>query len=230
MSSVGEIRAERLAVSRQTQETVSFSNDLALARRAAARNEAAWREIYDVTRDRLFALLSYYTGDREEALELLQETYLSAIRSIDRYRGEGSLASWFVIIALRRARDWKRKLFQWKRKQEALTAELRNDPQPAPDELARIKVRDAIAGLKGHQRGAFLMRELEGLSFREIGHALGCDEGTARVHFFRARKTMQNLLGLDDKQERKPELKTSRLGVVNATNPDRENKDKEARS
>jgi RNA polymerase sigma-70 factor (ECF subfamily) len=227
MSSVVGINTERLAVSEQTQDTVSFPGDLALARRAAAQNEAAWREIYDLTRDRLFALLSYYTGDREEALELLQETYLSAIRSIGRYRGDGSLLSWFVIIALRRARDWKRKLVQWKRKSEALAAELREDSGHVTDEYARIKVREAVGQLKGNQRGAFLMRELEGLSFREIGQALGCDEGTARVHFFRARKTMQDLLGLEEDKRVESEQDTSRLGVLKL---ERGIKDKEARS
>ena len=195
MSSVGEIGAEIAAVRTVTPEIVSFPDDLALAGRAAARDEAAWREIYSVTRDRLFALLSYYTGDREEALELLQETYLGAIRTIDRYRGDGPLAAWFSIIAIRRARDWRRKLVQWKRKHDALTAELLNDPQDVPDEHMRLKVREAIAGLGGRQRGAFMMREIEGMSFREIGRALGCSEETARVHHFRARKTMQNLLG-----------------------------------
>ncbi len=229
MSTVGEIGAERQTVRERTTETVPFPGDLTLARRAAARDEAAWREIYNVTRDRLFALLSYYTGDREEALELLQETYLSAIRKIDGYRGDGPLMSWFAIIAIRRARDWKRRLVQWRRKQEALTAEHLNDPPHVTDEDARIKVREAISKLKGHQRGAFLMRELEGLTFREIGEALGCDEATARVHHFRARKSMQNLLGYEESPE-KTMGESPRTGIAEAAAPRRGLKDKEARS
>ena len=62
-------------------EAVHCPQDLALATRAADGCEKAWREIYDRTRDRLFALLVYQTGQREEALELLQETYLSALVS-----------------------------------------------------------------------------------------------------------------------------------------------------
>jgi len=188
------VETERWRVSGKAKESTSFADDLALARRAAARDEAAWREIYDLTRDRLFALLSYYTGDREEALELLQETYLGAIRTISAYRGDGPLAGWFVVIALRRARDWRRKLVRLRRKREALAAEGADEHARAPDEYARLRLRDALARLRGRQRGAFLMRELEGMSFREVGEALGCDEATARVHFFRAKKTMQDLL------------------------------------
>jgi RNA polymerase sigma-70 factor (ECF subfamily) len=230
MSSVGELRAERPAVREETQEFVSFPEDLALARRAALQDEAAWREIYDVTRDRLFALLSYYTGDREEALDLLQETYLGAIRTIERYRGDGSLTSWLAIIAIRRARDWRRKLVQWRRKHEALTAERLNDPPHAPDEHMRLKVRDSVAELKGNQRGAFLMREMEGMSFREIGQALGCDEATARVHHFRARETMRNLLGYDETAKSGTKRVRSESEAGGPAGTIREMRDKEARS
>jgi RNA polymerase sigma-70 factor (ECF subfamily) len=230
MSSVGEMRAEIPAVREETPEFVSFPEDLALARRAALQDEAAWREIYDVTRDRLFALLSYYTGDREEALDLLQETYLGAIRTIESYRGDGSLASWLAIIAIRRARDWRRKLVQWRRKHDALTAERLNDPLHVPDEHARLKVRETIAGLKGNQRGAFLMREMEGMSFREIGHALGCDEATARVHYFRARGTMQSLLGDDETAKSDKKRVRSEAEAAGSAGALREMKDKEARS
>lgn len=230
MSFVGELRAERLAVREVTPEIVSFPDDLALARRAALQDEAAWREIYDVTRDRLFALLSYYTGDREEALDLLQETYLGAIRTIESYRGDGSLAGWLAIIAIRRARDWRRKVVQWKRKHDALTAERLNDPQHVPDEHMRLRVRETIAGLKGNQRGAFLMREMEGMSFREIGCALGCDEATARVHCFRARRAMQSLLEEGDAAESDTRGVGPGAEAAKAAGPVRKMKDKEARS
>ena len=83
----------------------SHAEDLELARRAAARDEGAWRTIYERTRQRLFALLAYHTGNREEALELLQEVYLHAFQGLARYRGEGPLEAWLAIMAIRRARD-----------------------------------------------------------------------------------------------------------------------------
>jgi RNA polymerase sigma-70 factor (ECF subfamily) len=211
-------------------ETVAYPEDLALARRAALRDEAAWREIYHVSRDRLFALLSYYTGGREEALDLLQETYLSAIRSIDRYSGEGTLVSWLAIIAIRRARDWRRKLVQWKRKHEALASQHSESHVPAPDEHMRLQVREAISQLKGHQRGAFLMRELEGMSFRDVGQALGCDEATARVHYFRARQTMKSLLEPDESPVEKTKQSVSPMRAVRQLNPESETEDEGAKS
>ena len=64
------------------------------AQRAFAGDEAAWRAIYDSTCDRLFAFLCYQMRDRDEARDILQETYLQAFRHMDRYRGDAPLEVW----------------------------------------------------------------------------------------------------------------------------------------
>ncbi len=175
-------------------EAVHCPQDLALARRAADRCEKAWREIYDRTRDRLFALLVYHTGQREEALELLQETYLSALKSIHRYHGTGPLEAYLAIIAIRRARDWKRELSRRRRVLQQLAAHVRK-VSCAPDDLdARRRLHQALARLGSRQRAIFLLRELEGLSFRQVAEAARCSESTARVHHFRARQKMRDFL------------------------------------
>ena len=178
----------------------AYAEDVALARRAAARDEAAWRTIYQRTRDRLFALLRYHVGDREEALELLQEVYLHAFQGLARYRGEGPLEAWLAIMAIRRARDWKRKVVR-KRRHGADDEELARDldesapkgPDPSAHPLRRVLDR-ALAALPERQRSAFLLREVEDLSFRDVAEALGVNEATARVHHLRARRTLQELL------------------------------------
>ncbi len=173
---------------------------MALARRAAARDEAAWRTIYERTRQRLFALLAYQTGDREEALELLQEVYLHAYQGLARYRGDGPLEAWFAIMAIRRARDWKRKLVRRRRHERddaeigrAMEAEGPRGPDPSALPL-RIVLDRALAQLPERQRAAFLLREVEDLPFREVAEALGVNEATARVHHLRARRGLQELL------------------------------------
>lgn len=179
---------------------VSHAEDVALARRAAARDEAAWRTIYERTRQRLFALLAYQTGDREEALELLQEVYLHAYQGLARYRGDGPLEAWFAIMAIRRARDWKRKLVRRRRHERddaeiGRTMEAEGPRGPDPGALPlRIVLDRALAHLPERQRAAFLLREVEDLSFREVADALGVNEATARVHHLRARRGLQELL------------------------------------
>ncbi|MBD3334508.1 MAG: sigma-70 family RNA polymerase sigma factor [Candidatus Eisenbacteria bacterium] len=201
MDPAGDLRLGVITVNPTIPQRVAHPRDLALARRAAARDETAWREIYDRTRERLFGLLAYYAGNREDALELLQETYLSAVDSIERYGGTGPLDAWLAVIAIRRARDWKRRLVRWRRRREALAAEHRGDPPAVHDPDARRRLHGALATLKGKQRGAFLLRELEGLDFQSVGRALGCSPATARVHYFRARQAMQHLLESEATEE-----------------------------
>lgn len=169
--------------------------DAELAGRAARGDGAAWREIYTATRDRLFALLSWQLGNREEALDLLQETYLAAVRGIAAYRAEGSLESWLVGIALRRARDWKRRFLPRIKRtsnlEEIHTAE-QGLPQPDP-EMGR-RLRQALNRLTHHRRSAVVLHEWMGYSFREVAEALGVSEATARVHCFRGREDLRALL------------------------------------
>lgn len=169
--------------------------DLSVARRALSGEEAAWREIVTLTRDRLFALLAHHLGDRDEALDLLQETYLHAVRGIASYRGRGSLESWLCGIALRRARGWKRR-FLPRRKRDLPLAEAAPDPAPqGGDPEERRRLRQALARLPERQRSAFLLHEWMGYGFAEIAAALGIGEPTARVHCFRAREAMRASLG-----------------------------------
>ena len=178
----------------------SFAEDLALAKRAADRDEAAWRTIYERTRRRLFSLLAYHVGDREEALELLQEVYLHAFQGLSRYRGDGPLEAWLAIMAIRRARDWKRKVVRKRRHgvdDEEISRDLDESAPRGPDPSAhplRLLLDRALATLPERQRSAFLLREVEDLSFRDVAEALGVNEATARVHHLRARRALQELL------------------------------------
>ena len=167
--------------------------DLELAQRAASGDDGAWREIYTATRERLFALLSYHIGNREEALDVLQETYVGAVRNIGNYRGDGPLEAWLAGIALRRARDWKRRLLGRFKQTDTLEGDL-EQPLPQTDPEQRLRLRQALRDLPERQRGAVLLHVWMGYSFREVGEMLGCSEATARVHAHRGREALRGLL------------------------------------
>jgi RNA polymerase sigma factor (sigma-70 family) len=171
-----------------------YPDDLALARRAATNCETAWHQIYEMTRERLFTILMYHVGNREEALELLQETYLAALKSLHRYRGSGPLIAWFAVIAIRRAFDWKRSLYRLRRKTKAFADATETNRSPQIDPFWRRELHQALSRLSKRQRAAFLLRELAGNTFNEIGAILGISAATARVHHFRARQSLQNIL------------------------------------
>jgi RNA polymerase sigma-70 factor (ECF subfamily) len=178
-----------------------MSNDLQydrdLAERARQGDDAAWRTIYDATCDGLFAFLCYQIGDRDEARDILQETYLQAFRKLDRYRGEAPLEIWLHSIALGRSLDWKRVILRRIKRTTRLdesSAWVEPDVHGVRFDSESAALQQALAKLSHHQRAALLLRECEGRSFREVSELLGCAEATARVHYVRARERMRAAL------------------------------------
>ncbi len=171
--------------------------DIELARQAASGEQGSWRQIYDATCDRLSSILFCLVGNRDEALDLLQETYLQAFRHMDRYRGDAPLEVWLRAIAIRKALDWRRTVLRRLRRTVLLTESTATiDPVPEPDgaEPMPPSLMKAIAKLSPSQRVALILRVCEGRSFAEVARALGCKESTARVHHAKARERMQRLL------------------------------------
>jgi RNA polymerase sigma-70 factor (ECF subfamily) len=175
-----------------------LQSDRDLSERARQGDSAAWRAIYDSTCDRLFAFLCYQIGNRDEARDVLQETYLQAFRRLDTYRGEAPLAVWLRSIALGRSIDWKRVILRRLKRTARLdesSARVEPDIQGVRFASEDRTLRRALEKLSPHQRAALLLREWEGLSFDEIAKLLGCAGSTARVHHARAREHMRAVLG-----------------------------------
>ena len=171
--------------------------DIELARRAASGEQDSWRQIYDATCDRLSSILLCLVGNRDEAIDLLQETYLQAFRRMDRYRGEAPLELWLRVIAIRKALDWRRTVLRRIRRTVRITeASATVDAVPGSTGGTSISppLVAALAKLSPSQRAALILRECEGLSFAEIAKALGCKESTARVHHAKARERMRLVL------------------------------------
>lgn len=174
-----------------------LQSDRNLSERARQGDAAAWRAIYDSTCDGLFAFLCYQIGDRDEARDILQETYLQAFRRLITYRGEAPLEVWLRSIALGRSIDWKRVILRRLKRTARLdesSALVEPDIQGVRFDSENRALHRALGKLSHHQRAALLLREWEGRSFREIAELLGCAESTARVHHARAREHMRAAL------------------------------------
>ena len=174
-----------------------LESDRNLSERARQGDPAAWRTIYDSTCDRLFAFLCYQIGDRDEARDVLQETYLQAFRRLDTYRGEAPLEVWLRSIAFGRSIDWKRVILHRLKRTVTLdesSAAVDADIQGVRFDSEDKALHQALGKLSHHQRAALLLREWEGRSFDEIAKLLGCAESTTRVHHARAREHMRAAL------------------------------------
>jgi RNA polymerase sigma-70 factor (ECF subfamily) len=183
--------------------TTIHRQDQDLARRAAQGEERAWRAIYDETCQPLFNFLCFQVGDRETARDLLQDTYLKALRHLDSYRGQGSLLSWLRGVALRLCLDWRRGLGRRLRQLVSVHREDFDLDLPAPDRSAAREAGLSVTGrafqaalqaLSPKQRACLVLHELEDLPFAEVAREVGCAEATARVHHHRATQRMRELL------------------------------------
>ena len=171
-----------------------LQSDRILTERARQGDQASWRAIYESTCDRLFGFLCYQIGDRDEARDILQETYLTAFRRLATYRGEAPLEVWLRAIALGRSLDWKRVMLRRFKLTSTLTessAQVEPDIRHVRFDSEHDALHRALELLSDRQRAALLLREWEGRSFLEIAELLGCGESTARVHHARARERMR---------------------------------------
>jgi RNA polymerase sigma-70 factor (ECF subfamily) len=117
-------------------------NDLALVRMARAGDRGAFEELVRRTSRLVYARLYLETGDAHRAEDLLQETYLSAFRSLGRLSNVSNFRPWLLTIALNSCRDAARRDTRLKR-----TAPPPTEPPPAPppdDEVQREEVRSRV--------------------------------------------------------------------------------------
>jgi RNA polymerase sigma factor (sigma-70 family) len=168
--------------------------DIELARLAVSGDQRSWRQIYDATCDRLSSILFCLVGDRDEAIDLLQETYLQAFQHIDRYRGDAPLEVWLRVIAVRKALDWRRTVLRRIRRMVPLTeasATVEAVAGAAGAGSVSPSLMAALGKLSPSQKAALILRECEGWSFTDVARALGCKESTVRVHHSKARERMR---------------------------------------
>jgi RNA polymerase sigma-70 factor (ECF subfamily) len=159
--------------------------------------EDAYEELMDRKAGPLFGLAYRMLGDREEARDIVQLTFLRVWEHRDRYNGRYSVNTWIYRIATNLAIDVLRS-----RQVRSAQAD------PVRDHMLRLVghrsdlesvlrrevlgiLRDLATGLSRKQRLAFLLREMEGLSTRETAAILDCQESTVRNHLFIARKYLQ---------------------------------------
>ena len=135
--------------------------------------------------------LCRYLGDVEYADDLAQETYERAIRSIHRFRADGSARGWLLTIARRTCVDHTRRAGRRRRLDRAVfdntTAGSVDGAVVAPDMSGRVDLDDVLAHLDPDRRSAFVLTQVLGLQYDEAAEVLDCPIGTIRSRVARAR-------------------------------------------
>ncbi|MBM6680763.1 RNA polymerase sigma factor [Pseudoflavonifractor capillosus] len=177
-----------------------------LVSRARAGDTAAFEQLMLDSQDRVYTLCLRMTGDREDALDLAQETFFNAWRGLGSFQGNSSFSTWVYRLASNACIDFLRKR---KRRQQGESPHSLDDeeaplPEPADprgspeEELERRELRRAVErglqALPDHHRQVLVMRELSGMSYQEIGAVLDLDLGTVKSRIARARLALKKFL------------------------------------
>jgi RNA polymerase sigma-70 factor (ECF subfamily) len=162
--------------------------DADLAALLATDLDASFEALVLAHQDRLFTIAHRIGGDRHDAEELVQDTFVRAYRAMTGYPParvrELRLRGWLTTILLNAGRNRSRV-------HRVQTVEMIFDPgsEPAADPLTRRDERETwarlLADLSPAQRTAVVLRHVDGLSYAEIAKALGRPEGTIKAHVHR---------------------------------------------
>jgi len=147
--------------------------------------------------DRLFRAALFMCNDHQAAEDLVQDTFVAALGSLDSFEGRSSYYTWLYGILLNKFRGYLRgksnsvvPAAQGDEPDRVGLLDQVSDTRAAPEErmtqheTAQL-VREALDELPPHHRGVLALRYLEGMSYREIAVAMDCSVGTvkSRIHY-----------------------------------------------
>jgi RNA polymerase sigma-70 factor (ECF subfamily) len=161
----------------------------------------AWDALVTQNGGRVYGLALRMLRNREDAEDATQEVWQRALRGLERFRGEASLATWLFRITMNVCSSRLEAGSRTAIRPEAKDDVVAGMPDPAPDPERRTagrEVREAVERALGTLEPAFrstvILRELEGLSYDEIAEVLDTPVNTVKTRLHRARRELQAAL------------------------------------
>ena len=188
---------------------MSDSSDEELLRAYRDGDSEAFKTLFGRYRGPLFNFLLRRVRDRGRAEELYQDSWTKVIERSAEFRGDSKFSTWLYTIARNACIDHQRKmkfrghasLDEAQRGANQPMVERVANPGLAPDQLAlgqalRERIRIAVEELPEEQREVFLLRQLQGMGFKEVAEVVGVPVNTVKSRMRYALERLQ--LGLDD--------------------------------
>ena len=165
----------------------------------------AFEQLIERHKRRAYHIAFDFTRDGEDAKDLSQEAFLKAFTNLKNFDGRSTFYTWFYRILVNLCVDYKRRHKRAPAEEfdESMASQIDPAHEPAqprsPDQqvLARqisAKVGAALESLPARQRAAFVLKNHQGLSIKEIAELLDTAEGTVKVHLHRAVRALREQL------------------------------------
>jgi RNA polymerase sigma-70 factor (ECF subfamily) len=146
----------------------------------------------------VFRVAAGVLKDEDMAADAAQDAFIRAFRSLDGFRGDAAFRTWLLTITTNVARGLLRSRG---RRREVPLDGVAPIAENGPDASRRLAVleevgraRACLARLPEKQRLAVQLRVDEGLSFREVGEAIGSSEGAARVNYHHGIRRLREMM------------------------------------
>lgn len=159
---------------------------LPLLEAAREGDDVAVRELVRRTQPMVWRLC-HSLGSPGEEDDLVQETYLRALRAIERYRGDAPVLPWLLAIARHVCADHVRRRVRQRRLAERLMFQSEADRGVLGVRDTDASLGELVDALDPDRRDAFVLTQVVGLSYDEAADTLGCPIGTIRSRVARAR-------------------------------------------
>ncbi|MCX6908645.1 MAG: sigma-70 family RNA polymerase sigma factor [Verrucomicrobia bacterium] len=191
------------------QPVSALGDDAALVERARANDPAAFDELVERYKQRVYGIIYHMTSNHEDANDLAQETFIRAYKNLHRFKGDSSFYTWLYRIAVnttinflnthrRRAKNFL--------SLDDVDARIQDDPdfiertsgagpdgEVAANELMQ-QLNTALQKLSPDHRLVVTLYDIQGLSHAEIARITNSSEGTVRSRLYYARLQLQQLL------------------------------------
>lgn len=129
--------------------------------------------------------------DDQSADDLVQQTYIKALRALSSYRGEAPAKAWLLGVARHACID---EIRQRKRRRAIEQTGVMIDPPLTHNPFEQLALQDLIASLESERREAFVLTQLLGFTYDEAAATMGCPVGTVRSRVYRARADLSTML------------------------------------
>ena len=164
-------------------------------------------ELYRRFSPKMYAVCLRYSGNPDDARDLLQEGFIKVFKNLGKFRHEGSFEGWMRRVFVNTSIEHFRKKVHINSISEKEEVRIEDNSWNALDSLAEKDIIQLIQELSPGYRTVFNMYVIEGYAHREIAEALGITEGTSKSQLARAKGILQKKVIEFLDENRKPLLR-----------------------
>ena len=187
------------------ERQLEADDDWSLVQRVQAGEAAPFDTLVLRYRERLYSIIYNLVGNREDAADLTQESFIKAFRAVHRFAGDSSFFTWLYRIGINAAYGHMRKA---RLRRFFSLDRVDDEDQPSAEVIAALtdtrgadrdafvgelqeKLNEAMHKLSIKHRTVVTLFEIEGLSHQQVADIMDCSEGTVRSRLHYAKQLLQ---------------------------------------